>query len=209
MNKSQVFKPGKFKRGIIFLLVTGFSLLLVSCYPGEPLSPSDTDVVVTFRDKNADFSNKSTYAMPDSVIYVVKKDSVVFLEANLANQILSAIDNNMQQYGYNKVDNPNQADVVIVALATKTTWVAGSCYPWYWDWWWGYPGWCYPVAYTYNTGTILIVMVDAHQQGDVSRNALWVAGLNGLLDTASNSQARINRAIDQAFRQSPYLGEGK
>ena len=208
MNLSLIFQK-RWKWGAIFLILLGITFWLVSCYPGEPLSPSDTDVVTTFRDKNADFSTKSTYARPDSVAYIVSKDSVTILEPSLARPILESIDRNMQAYGYTKVSDPDQADVALVAMASKTTWVAGSCYPWYWDWWWGYPGWCYPVTYTYHTGTILIVMVDAQQHDNESHNALWIAGINGLLDNVSNAQARINRAVDQAFRQSPYLGEGK
>jgi hypothetical protein len=35
---------------------------------------------------------------------------------------------------------------------------------------------------------------------------LWTAGINGLLEgSATGITARITRAIDQAFAQSPYL----
>jgi hypothetical protein len=99
--------------------------------------------------------------------------------------------------------------VHVLNFATETTWVAGGCYPSYWGWWYPYPGWCYPVAYTYETGTLVTVMVAPGVTTD--EPAIWIAGVNGLLTGASSAEvsARINRNIDQAFAQSAYLGAGK
>ena len=50
----------------------------------------------------------------------------------------------------------------------------------------------------------------ADPQNQESSDALWVAGINGILeDTSSGISTRLNNNIDQAFVQSPYLGEGK
>lgn len=190
------------------VLMMGLALWLVSCYPGEPLSPSDTDVITTFMKKGASFADKKTYALPDTVAYVDENDRVSPLDPPTSSYILDAIQNNMQKYGYTRVNNPDNADVVVAALATKTQWSAGTCYPWYWDWWWGYPGWCYPVAYTYDAGTIVIVMVEPNTGGGKA-TPLWIAAMNGLIDSNTSTRDRITRAIDQAFAQSPYLGEGK
>jgi hypothetical protein len=41
---------------------------------------------------------------------------------------------------------------------------------------------------------------------DEQKNALWVAGINGILeDTSAGILDRIYKNIDQAFTQSPYL----
>ena len=114
----------------------------------------------------------------------------------------------MLQLGYTKVVNPADADVLILPFVSSTTWISGGCY-YYWDYWYPYPGYCYPVAYTYTTGSLVIAMSDQNNSDET--NALWVAGINGLMSesTTADISVRIDTNIDQAFRQSPYLGEGK
>ena len=200
----------KFRALHALIFSVGFSLLLVSCYPGDSISPSDTDVVTTFRNASADFSTKKAYALPDTVIHITDDGPVAGGTPLLDQQILSAIKRNMALAGYVAESNPAQADVLIVPLATSTKWASGGCYPWYWGPWYPYPGYCYPVVYTYETGTVLLIMVDPDLAGNGSAgDALWIAGINGLLSSSSNSAARIDRDIDQAFEQSPYLADGK
>jgi hypothetical protein len=40
---------------------------------------------------------------------------------------------------------------------------------------------------------------------------MWVAGLNGVLEgsTSATLTTRLHNGIEQAFEQSPYLGDGK
>ncbi len=193
---------------LLLLLFASISFLLISCYPGKTLTPADTDVIATFFDPDADFSTKMSYSMPDSIIYIDGAGNPVINPSPYDQQILNGTENNLQQMGFTEEANPTNADVHVVVFATTTTWVSGDCYSWWWGWWYPYPGWCYPVVYTYQTGTILITMTDPQNQG--SSDALWIAGLNGILeDTSSGISTRINNNIDQAFKQSPYLGEGK
>ena len=65
------------------------------------------------------------------------------------------------------------------------------------------------MAYTYTTGSLVMAMSDPNNTDDTT--ALWVAGINGLMSESSgiDISSRINKNIDQAFTQSPYLGEGK
>jgi hypothetical protein len=60
-----------------YILAGGFMLLalatLISCYPGDELTVSDTDTIITIFSKDADFSTQTTYAMDDSVIHSPKK----------------------------------------------------------------------------------------------------------------------------------------
>ena len=193
--------------GLAAILI-GCGLSITSCYPGDELTPTDTDIVATFFDPAANFSTKLTYAMPDSVAHV-EGDVVVSTVGPYDQQILSRIRTNMDQLGFTRVANPSQADVLVASFATETTWVSGGCYSSYWGWWYPYPGYCYPVVYTYETGTLVTVMVNRNETTE--KPALWVAGINGLTTGASSADitARINRNIDQAFTQSPYLGAGK
>ena len=186
-------------------------LLFISCYPGDPVGVTDTDTVTTFRKKEADFSTKLTYAMPDTVIFVKDDNSTDTGNHEFDAAVLAAIDRNMAEMGYSKTGDPDQADVHVLPMATSTEWVGGGCYPsWWCGWGYCYPGWCYPVAYTYKTGTILITMLDpAESNSSEDVTALWLAGINGLLSSGVNTRARIDRDINQAFRQSPYLKDGK
>jgi hypothetical protein len=196
---------------VAVLLVTGLTLLFSSCYPGDPLSTSETDIVATFYNQNADFSTKQTYIRPDRVIDV--NDTTLGTDYDAL--IIGQVDENMQALGFTRVTDPMTADVVVSALVSQTTWVGGACYPPYWGWYYPYYGygygWCYPVTYSFQTGTVLLVMVDAADTTSGATNpALWVAGINGLVDGVEAAVTdRISRSIDQAFRQSPYLGEGK
>jgi hypothetical protein len=186
----------------IGVLLTGLAAILYSCYPGDPISASDTDVVTTFYSPNADFGSKTTYAMPEFVIYF-DDSGIDTAGIGLNNtQILTTIKTNMTNFGFALEDDSSQADVHIVALATKTKWVGGSCYPSYWGGWYGYPGWCYPVAYSYETGTLLIVMLDPDTSQNSDAQPIWLAGINGLLSGSTPNPSRINSAINQAFEQS-------
>jgi len=88
----------------------------------------------------------------------------------------------------------------------------------YGSWWsdWGYwPGW--PASYagygwggaaiefTYETGTLLIAMLDLHNSDSETKRVplLWAAGINGVL-TSSSLDGALD-GITQAFVQSPYL----
>jgi hypothetical protein len=190
--------------GLIALLLFAVGAVFYSCYPGDPISVAEADVVTTFYDPNANFASQQTYAMPDSVIHVGDDE----ISRIFDDQILDRIRQNMQQLNYTEVADPAQADVLVLPAGLTTEWIAGGCY-WYWGYWYPYPGWCYPVAYSYTTGTVLIAMADADNTSQA--NALWVAGINGLVSesTVGDISNRINKNIDQAFDQSPYLGEGK
>jgi hypothetical protein len=111
--------------------------------------------------------------------------------------------------GFTPVSSGNEpnADVVVFAFTTSSTWVSGGCYGGYWSYWYPYYGWCYPVAYTYTTGSIILLMIDPNKTGD--DQAVWTAAMNGVISGTSNYSSRINSDIDQAFNQSPYLRGSK
>jgi Domain of unknown function (DUF4136) len=200
------------KHTLLYIIVlTGFiNLILASCYPGGDIAVSETDVVTTFRNEEADFSTKKTYSMPDSVTVITDEDETADIDPDVEQQILSAIERNMELSGFDLAADPDQADVLVAPLATSNSWVGGGCYPWYWDSWYYYPGWCYPYYYTYKTGTLFIIMVDPeHAEDDSIENALWVSVINGMLSSSSETEVRVDQDIDQAFAQSPYLSDGK
>lgn len=182
--------------------------ILQSCYPGEELTYSDTDLVVTFYNKDANFATKQTFAMPDSIVRLDEDGNFVSDPGPFDNQILNKIKSELQSLGFTEEAVQANADVLVIAAITTSTWVSGGCYDWWYSWWYPYYGWCYPTYYTYDTGTIIIAMLDVNVTE--AKSGLWVAGINGLLgDSNSSTSSRINQNIEQAFNQSPYLGDGK
>lgn len=190
----------------LMLLVLALAVVLQSCYPGEELTPADTDLIATFFDKEADFSTKLTYAIRDSVTRIDEDGNPVFETGPYDQQAINRIKTNLDQAGFSEVADPAAADVIIITFANQSTWVSGGCYSWWYSWYYPYYGWCYPVYYTYQTGTLLIVMLDANYTEQ--KDALWVAAINGILeDTPTGISTRLTNSIDQAFEQSPYLNK--
>jgi hypothetical protein len=201
------------RKGLFFLLFLSASVIVLqSCYPYDDLTPEDTDVVVTFYDDATNFTNLVTYAIPDTIYTFNSSGDIVPSEdisSSSANQILTSLNNNLQEMGFTpQQGNQADADVHVFALVTSSTWVSGGCYGGYWSYWYPSYGWCYPVAYTYTTGSLFVVMLNPAKTGD--SQAVWFAGVNGILSSTNASNAsRINNDIDQAFNQSPYLRGSK
>jgi hypothetical protein len=189
---------------IIFIAAAIF--ILQSCYPSDELTYSDSDIVATFYDKEADFSTLVQYAMPDEIIRLDDEGNPIN-DPGINDQLaINRIKSNLADAGFEYLDDPdsvtNIPDVLVIAFANQSTWVSGGCYSSWYSWYYPYYGWCYPVYYTYDIGSLVIVMIDPTE----SKNALWVAALNGILeDTNAGIADRVTDGIDQAFTQSPYL----
>jgi len=202
--------------GAVLLLAVA---LFISCYPGDQLTVSDTDTVVTVFDKKADFSAKMTYAMPDTVLHLVKEGDKDTISRKYDASILSQIHSHMDALGYTLVTDPAAADVHVLTAVSVRDYVGYAYYGGWWNYWYGYypPYWgwypYYPsggVAYSYSVGTIFILMMDPHKTTSDNKPVppIWIAALNGMVDSGTNSK-RIESGINQAFDQSKYLGEGK
>jgi hypothetical protein len=199
------------RKGFYFLMFLSFAVLVLqSCYPYDELTPEETDIVATFYDDATNFANLVTYSMPDTVFEIDSNGDIVVADISSTNEqaILNAIRTNMDEMGFTEETvTPASANVFIASFVASSTWVSGGCYGGYYSWYYPYYSWCYPVAYTYTTGSILIVMSVPDNTNPIS---VWIAGINGLLeDYNANVTSRINENINQAFVQSPYLGEGK
>jgi len=190
------------------------ALAMWSCYPGGPETIADTDLVFTYYNQNADFGSVSTFFMPDQVF--VREGSEA-TEDSFDSLILSDVARNMEALGYTRVTDPqnNTPDSVVIVSKVKTQytwvgWVPG--YPWYPGW--GYPGWgwggWYPVGGSYSTGTVFIEFASTDDVNVPEQEivASWSGVFNGLLGSSTSATAsRVTANIDQAFKQSPYLGK--
>ncbi|MEK6781180.1 MAG: DUF4136 domain-containing protein [Bacteroidota bacterium] len=197
------------KQVTIVLLALGF--FLGGCYPQGPEYVEDLDVVITNHNADYDFSAKGTYAMPDKIVKITgnlsEGDAPVFIPDAVAAQILSQIESNMNDLGYTRVDIDADPDL----LLTPASWETTTILYWYdyWYWWWGgyYPGWGYPPVNvsTYTTGTLVMALVDPTiESANGNPIPQWTGAINGLL-TGVYDPIRVNKAIDQAYTQSPYL----
>jgi hypothetical protein len=192
--------------------------IFISCYPGDELTVSDTDTVVTLFDKNAVFAGDSTYAMPDTVLHLVAEGERDDISRAYDSTLLSDIADNMAKLGYARVTDPAAADVHILTAVSVRDYTGYAYTGGWWNYWYGYypPYWgwypYYPtgVTYEYSIGTVFILMMDPHKTtaDDKPVPPIWIAALNGLADKSTNSK-RISNGINQAFAQSKYLGEGK
>ncbi len=192
------------------ILVAGVCMLLFGCYPQGPEFTEDLDVVLTHFQDDYDFESKNTYARPNAIVKITgnlqEGDDPEFIPDAAAALILAQIDKNMEALGWDKVDVSANPDVLLAVASWETTTI--FYYYDYWYWWYGgyYPGWGYP-AYggSYTTGTLFMTMIDPEEVG-ANGNAIlqWTGGVNGIL-TGSYDATRVNKGIDQAFSQSPYL----
>ena len=204
----------------VFSLLAATTLIISisSCYPSESLTVSEVDIVATDYDDNYFNTNSpKSYHLPDT-LSVIGDDGPNVSEA--AEQlIINQIHSNMTtKYGWERIDvidQNNIPDVIMTASAIQVTTSVSGCLPWWggwgwYPWWpgWGWGGgWCYPTyLYSYDTGTIVMDIVDPHVGDAETFGLVWHAGINGLLrSTNSANEAFVKSRIDQAFDQSPYL----
>lgn len=182
--------------------------ILASCYPGGPEYYEETDIVLTEYNQEFNFASQKTYSMPDSVVKVsgnlIEGELPEFIKEPYNTEIINRIASNMSSYGWERTDDPENADVVLFPVSwTNTTvyyWYDYWC--WYYYWYCGW-GWYYPPVSSFTTGTLVMAIIT---DGDefVEPSRVWTGAANGLLSGAQNMN-RINNAIDQAFMQSSYL----
>ena len=84
----------------LIVLIASALFILQSCYPGEELTYSNTDIVATFYDKTATFSELKTYFLSDTV-YTFDSEGKTLVPAediSVANKtaILNSINTNLQ-----------------------------------------------------------------------------------------------------------------
>jgi hypothetical protein len=191
----------------------------VACYPDQMDSLTETASVTTLVDsQGVALLDARTFAMPDTIVVVNRGAGVV--GHNGDDQILARIRESFISRGWRDVTNlrAEKPDVVVLTAAVEQAHTGVA----YGDWWsaWGYwPGWGgsygsdwawgYPsgVTFTYESGTLLIVMLDRRHDNTSEKRVpvLWAAGVNAVLATPTFNIDLAIAGVDQAFAQSPYL----
>ena len=187
---------------------------LAGCYPQGPEYTDDLDAVYTTYDPEFDFQGHNTYAMPDKIVVDVQIENdgdtiFEYMKPIYADPILNKIDANMAALGWSKVDVSANPDALLMpAGISSTTYIYYYWYCWWYGGYWGGWGWYYPPYYSvssYTTGSLIMTLADPNTDSPINRSPVaWVGAANGLL-TGNGNISRVTEAIDQAFKQSPYL----
>ena len=205
-------------------LVLAISLIaLASCEKDPDMSQLDIDFTVyTDYDSSTDFSNFTTYCLPDSILVPGDGMKNSYWKDESAQRLISAAAEAMDSLGYKRVTNPDEAPLGLQLSFTQmrthvTGFVGGGMYGSWWDFaFWGpyWGGWYYPypISYSYDTGTLMMEMVDLTKRTAATDDekqdltVVWHAYADGLLYGSSRINLQLAlRALNQAFTQSPYL----
>lgn len=207
------------KKILFFALVAAF---VTSCEKDPDLNKLDSDLTVyTNYDKDAQFGNFNTYCLPDSILLVGQSMKSTYWKDDNAQKIISEVANEMNSRGYTRVKEAKEANIGLqLSYAKQTTQVTGVVDSGIYGGWWG-PGYWgpywsdwyypYPISYSYDTGTLVMEMVDLTKQPTdptqkVKLPVIWHTYASGLLYGNSHIDMQLTlRAVDQAFKQSPYI----
>lgn len=209
------------KKYLFGMLVAVF---VTSCEKDPDLSKLSADFTVyTNYDENVKFEDFKTYCLPDSILLIGKDMKAEYWKDDLAQKIIKEVNDEMNARGYTKVPETKDANIGIqLSFAQQTTQVIGTSgwYDggWYNGWWspdfWGpyWNDWYYPYAvnYSYDTGTMIMEMVDLTSKktevNKVKLPVIWHSYATGLLFNNNKYNLElILDAVDQAFKQSPYI----
>lgn len=218
------------KRYLILFLAA--AMLAPGCLPypdeNEPIEAFDS--VITLFDWNTDLSGYVTYALSDEIIPITPDTNHIGIPSDVfepdpevTGYVLELIRENMNDRGYEEVQDGAQADLLInagyVVLTTTVaqTWYCGDPWFWFWDpyWYgpgfgWGYPAYSYYYTwpctyyYSYDVGTIMVQMLDGADVSGDSLKELWVGVFRGFA-TWGVSPSRIAFGVNQAFEQTPFF----
>lgn len=189
--------------------------------------PVPTGTVATFRDTNFNFQSIQTFSMPDTVIHFAPVTGTALDVTRAYDQtILSRVRADFIARGYTEDTDPRNVrpDFVVLVGATATqNYNAFIGYSWYgywgfysgWGWYapgfdtsWGiaYPWYPYVGVTAYDRGTVVVDLIPTLSVNPLSRSvsSAWAGVATGLLNGTLTTDV-INNAIDEMFRQSPYL----
>ena len=199
----------------------------------EALTPAETDVVLTIKDSDRDYGRYVTYALSDGIVDLcgvlpsgqdklpsfggaggrtglTDEEDCLDVPHQYDAAIIAALVKNMDKAGYQRVasldDNPDL--VVLLGVIARNNWQYQPAYPWC-DPYYSYNCW-YPVGgYVYNlpTGAVVINVIDRNASATDALESIWFASIQGLYATSSEltTEERIDKGVDTAFAQSPYL----
>ena len=206
-------QPAVIRAFIVSVLTLGSTFLLQACFPFGPEDIEEFDIVATFFDENASFASYKTYAMPDSIARINRDGSPATDASNGEYDalILSQVAANMSAIGYTRVDDPQDADMLMTLAVSKSGYELGGSYD-YGDYYG--PGYDYGTGsyvggsgYDLETGTVIMNLADLNPGAATETKAVWLGLINGITEQSyTHMSRRLIGLINQCFSQSPYLG---
>jgi hypothetical protein len=201
-----------------YFMILAAAIGIMSCRPEpEAVELVDQMVVQTNYDKTANFSDYSTYAIPTDTIGFISETSadtiIVASKSTFPKPVLQAINADLQSRGFTKVRRTENPDLGVNVLVVNDFNVFqdvvypsnyGGYYGGYYGYnsWYGYP---YIQTYAYNTGVLIIELVDLKNlTPDNKVRVVWTAYMGDVYSTINLERQAVD-AIEQAFTQSPYL----
>jgi uncharacterized protein DUF4136 len=212
-------------------LVVGAAGLLTAAACGDDgdtnlvVTPLPANIVTTFKDSTFNFTVLHTFAMPDTVVHFVPLTGTpVPVSRDFDATIIQRVRQDFLARGYTEV-TPSASltpDFVVLIGATGTdnfdAFVSSN-----WFTIWGFsPIWAFQPAFNnswilvypwfpvvgttaYERGTLIVTLIPTLTVNPLAQSiqAEWAGVATGALGLQSN--ASITAAIDEMFRQSPYL----
>ena len=131
------------KKMISVLSVLFVLFLSTSCQKDPDMSKLDDNFMVyTDYDKKENFSEFSTYYIPDSILLISDSKEAKYWKDDNALNIIDTYVKNMDERGYTRVEEKEDADLGIqVSYVEDSYYFTGYSNPY---WWWDYPGYWYP-----------------------------------------------------------------
>lgn len=208
-------------------------LCLAGCFSYPDSSERlDDDVVFTGHAKGQDFSNFKTFAI-DPIVHVAdvaadNKVSTSDADTRLSDDVVNHVSQLLEGRGFQRVqatEDPDLGVSITGITGEQAGAVTGGYWSSYYSAYWGFPGYSYyypySVAYTYQTGSLVIDIADLAAGRSLLEQAMAMpddTGPGGLgvvwgmvayrAYVPDDQQGRVDAAtsaIDQAFKQSPYL----
>jgi Domain of unknown function (DUF4136) len=201
----------------IFALISIVTLLWSCQTEPDNLKLYDELVVSTNFDPEVAFSSYVTYAIPTDTIGFVSdsnpNDTILVAGSNNSfypRKVLERIMQNLDDRVYTRVSRDQDPDLGVNVYVVEDLNVfqqiidPGNYYPYYYGYgsYYSYP---YINTYAYNTGTLIVEIVDLkNTTPDNKVRVIWNAYM-GDVYSALNIEEQSLEAIDQAFVQSNYL----
>lgn len=199
-------------------ICVGIGSGISSCRPDslKDLSPEESQVFITNRDRSVNFANYKTFSLPDSVIAVSNDQSQVS-NTGLEPTFLNRLAQELTSRGYQRVNRRANADLGVAVMLINNSYVGVSSMPfspYYLDYWgygglggWGGFGPYYPNYYSFYQVSdtywmIQLLDLKSPNTADQELNVIWQAQIRGSGIFDANS---VNTILSRVFEQSPYL----
>jgi len=213
-------------------LVVGVAGLLTTAACGDDgdtnliVTPIPVNIVTTFKDSTFNFNVLRTFAMPDTVVHFAP---VVGSPTPISRQLDATILSRVRQYflslGYTEVIPSLSVTpdfIVLVGATESDNFNAFVSYNFFTIWGFS-PVWAFQPAFndswiyvypwfpvvgvtSFQRGTLVVSLTPTLTVNPLAQSitAAWAGVATGLAD-GTQTNASITAAIDEMFRQSPYL----